>query len=108
MVGADRGEAHGELLDAIEALGRPPALTISQLVEKAPGLDWLLDLKMRRVVRKRLEDCSYIFVINPTAPDDGLWAMNKRRQAIYARSDLDVGQRVDAALALRMELNPNR
>ena len=105
MVGADRGEAHGELLDAIETLGRPPALTFSQLIEKAPALEWLLDLKMRRVVRKRLEDCGYLIVVNPSAASDGLWAIKKKRQAIYARSDLDLRQREDAAHALWTRLN---
>jgi hypothetical protein len=80
-------------------------LTFSQLIEKAPGLEWLLDLKMRRVVRKRLEDCGYLIVVNPSAASDGLWAIKKKRQAIYARSDLDLRQREDAAYALGTRLN---
>jgi hypothetical protein len=48
MVEADRGEEQGELADAIEALGNPDALTINQLTEKAPGLEWPRDLKKRR------------------------------------------------------------
>jgi hypothetical protein len=105
MVGTDRGEAHGELLDVIEILGNPPALTISQLVEKAPGLEWLQDLKMRRAVRKRLEECHYLFVVNPDATSDGLWAIKKRRQAIYARANLDIRQREDAARTLSTRLS---
>jgi uncharacterized protein DUF5906 len=105
MVGADRGEAHGELLDAVAMLGSPKALTISQLVEKAPGLEWLQDLKMRRMVRKRLEDSGYLFTLNADAASDGLWTIKKKRQAIYARSELSLRQREDAAHALWTRLN---
>src|SRR5262249_49387350 len=47
MVWADRGEECGELADAIDNLKqhrddeRPKALTIAQLLEKAPALEWL-------------------------------------------------------------------
>jgi hypothetical protein len=104
MVGADRGEAHGELLDAVEALGFPPALTINQLVEKAPELEWLLDRKMRRVVRKRVEEGGYLAAENPDA-DSGLWVIKGKRQMIYARSDWDRQRRLEAARALRARLN---
>jgi hypothetical protein len=103
MVGADRGEAHGELIDAIEALGFPPALTIGQLAEKAPGLDWLLDRKMRRATRKRIEEGGYVAVENPDA-DSGLWTIKGRRQMIYARSDWDRQRRLDAARNLPTKL----
>jgi hypothetical protein len=108
MVGADRGEAHGELLDAIETLGRPPALTINQLLEKAPGLEWLRDLKMRRLARKRMEDCGYLVAGNPMAASDGLWTIDAKRQTIYGRSDLDRQQREDAARALWAKLNTDQ
>jgi hypothetical protein len=107
-VGADRGEAHGELLDAIETLGRPPALTINQLLEKAPGLEWLRDLKMRRLARKRMEDCGYLVAGNPMAASDGLWTIDAKRQTIYGRSDLDRQQREDAARALWAKLNTDQ
>jgi hypothetical protein len=108
MVGAERGEAHGELIDAIETLERPPALTINQLLEKAPSLEWLRDLKMRRLVRKRMEDCGYLVAVNATATSDGLWTINKKRQAIYGRSDLDRQQREAAAHALWTRLNASQ
>ena len=97
MVGADRGETHGELIDAIEALAFPPALTINQLVEKAPELEWLLDRKMRRVIRKQLEEAGYLATENPNAATDGLWVIKKRRQMIYVRSDWDRQRRLEAA-----------
>jgi len=100
MVETDRGEPHGELADAIDALGNPKALTINQLMVQAPGLEWLRDLKMRRIVRKRLDDSGYVPVINDDAKS-GLRIINKKRQMIYARSDLGLQQRLDAARELQ-------
>jgi hypothetical protein len=42
-------------------------------------------------------------VENRTA-DDKLWAINKKRQVIYARSTLAPGQREDAAQKLKRSL----
>jgi hypothetical protein len=42
-------------------------------------------------------------VENRTA-DDKLWAINKKRQVIYARSTLAPGQREDAAQELKQAL----
>jgi hypothetical protein len=109
MVETDRGEAHGELADAIDALGNPKALTINQLIEQAPGLEWLRDLKMRRIVRKRLEDSGYVPALNDNAkPSGGMWVVNKKRQMIYARSDLGFRQRQDAARELQGKLDAEK
>jgi hypothetical protein len=106
MVEADRGEMHGELADAIDAIGNPQALTINQLIEKAPGLEWLRDLKTRRLVRKRLEDSGYVVVVNTDAQrSDGMWLINKKRQTIYARANLGLRQRQAAARKLLTKLN---
>ena len=43
MVETERGEEYAELLNAIAALGNPKALTLAQLMEKAPALEWLHD-----------------------------------------------------------------
>jgi hypothetical protein len=107
MVNADRGEEHGALNDAIEALdtskhpqkARPKALTINQLVAVAPHLEWLAALKMRRSVGKRLGDCGYIAVDNP-ATCEGLWIIGGKRQRIYARTDMTPDDRLAAAQKL--------
>jgi hypothetical protein len=94
MVNVDRGEEHSELADAIDALKNPDALTINQLMEKVPGLEWLRDLKKRRIVRKRLEESGYVAAANARAKSNhGMWTINSKRQVIYARSDLDLQQR---------------
>ena len=109
MVETDRGEVHGELADAIDALGNPKALTINELIEKAPSLEWLRDPKTRRIVRKRLEDGGYVIVVNPDAErSDGMWVISKKRQTIYARSDLGLRQRQAAARELCTKLNIDR
>jgi hypothetical protein len=96
MVEADRSDEYGELADSIDALGRPEALTLRQLIEKSPSLEWLLDRKRRGHIKHRLDDCAYITVRNRDA-DDGLWVVNKKRQVIYARLNLNLVQRERAA-----------
>jgi uncharacterized protein DUF5906 len=103
MVEADRGTAYSDLADAIDTLGNPPALTLDELVVVAPGLEWLRDVTKRRILGHRLTDCQYVIARNPKAKD-GLWKINGRRQAIYARADLTLRQRVDAAVAHRDKL----
>jgi hypothetical protein len=91
MVNAERGDEYGELADIVDTLGRPEALTLRQLVEKSPGLEWLLDRKRRPLIKHRLEDCGYVAVYNRDV-GDGLWSINRKRQAIYARFDLTLAQ----------------
>ena len=96
MVDTDRSDEYGELADIIDELNRPEALTLRQLVEKSPGLEWLLDRKKRPLIKHRIEDCGYVAVRNH-GTDDGLWVASKKRQAIYARIDLTLAQRERAA-----------
>jgi hypothetical protein len=120
MVAADQGTEHGELLDAIDALGkeardkaakekgevikedapfeRPEALTLGDLASKAPGAEWLTDRKLSRVIPHRLRRCGYERVPNPNAERaSGMWFINGKRSMIYARADLSPGARLDAA-----------
>jgi hypothetical protein len=106
MVTASRGAAYGEMADAIDALGNPQALTINELVAKAPGLEWLRDMSKRAATGHRITDCQYVAVGNPTAKD-GLWKIDGRRQTIYVRLDVPPDQRVDAAMAHRDQLSAN-
>jgi hypothetical protein len=84
---------------------RPDALTIAELIVTAPELEWLRAIKMRRVMRRRLEDNGYVIVVNPDAKTDSMWAIDGRRQAIYVRKELDQRQRLDAARKLYAKLN---
>ena len=107
MVGTERGEEYAELLNAIAALGNPKALTLAQLMEKAPALEWLHDTHKRRFIRHRLEECGYIVVPNPDAVDR-LWYANKKRQVIYTQSGFPYEQRCAAAKALQDALDGGR
>jgi hypothetical protein len=103
MVAASRGVAYGELADAIDKLGNPPALTINELMAAAPTLEWLRDLDARKSIPHRFAECQYVAVSNPYAKDK-LWRINGQRQAIYVHKDVPPDQRVDVADAHRQKL----
>jgi hypothetical protein len=58
---------------------------------------WLDDRKNRRIIPHRLESCGYIPVRNPDAPTDGLWKIQGKRRAIYARKELSLSKQIAAA-----------
>jgi hypothetical protein len=120
IVVADHTVEHGELLDAIDALGkeardkaardkgepvdknapfeRPEALTLGDLVAKAPGADWLIDRRQSSAVPHRLRRCGYERVPNPNAERaSGMWRIDDKRVMIYARADLSPVERLAAA-----------
>jgi hypothetical protein len=91
-----------ELADAIDKLGNPDALTLLHLRDitaDASLAEWLADRKNRRTIPYRLEQCGYVPVRNPNA-GDGLWVINKKRQAIYAKATLGVRDQILAAQAV--------
>jgi hypothetical protein len=106
MVTASRGAGYNELADAIDALGNPQALTINELMAKAPSLEWLRDMSKRAAMGHRFTDCHYVGVDNPEAKD-GLWKIDNRRQTIYVHLDEPPEQRVAVAEAHRDRLNAN-
>jgi Family of unknown function (DUF5906) len=113
MVSADLASEYSDVADAIDRLKnadgqRPDALTITQLIVVAPELEWLRAIKMRRVMRRRLEDNGYTIVVNPDAKTDSMWAIDGRRQTIYARTALDQTQRLAAARRLHAKLNTEK
>jgi hypothetical protein len=110
MVSADLTSEYSDIADTIDRLKnadgqRPDALTIAELIVVAPELEWLRTLKMRRVMRRRLEDNGYAIVVNPDAKTDNMWAIDGKRQAIYARAELNQTQRLIAARKLYAKLN---
>jgi hypothetical protein len=107
MVIAGRGPAYGELADAIDELKNPPALTIDELSAMAPSLEWLHDPTKRKSTSYRITDCGYVMIENPDAKD-GLWRINKRRQAIYVHTDTSPDQRIATAEAHRDQLTAKK
>jgi hypothetical protein len=96
-----RAPEESELADLLEAAGRPDAITLTRLQTFAEGdfTDWLKDRKNRRVIPHRLEKCRYTPVRNPDA-QDGLWKIQRKRQAVYAKIDLSLPDQIEAARKL--------
>lgn len=98
----------------------PVALTIDMLVsaeqervgfmsenDRNSFLAWLQDRKNRRQIPHRLEAVGYTAVRNAAA-NDGLWVVNKKRMAIYAKRDESAQQRLEAARTLVASWGGNR
>jgi Family of unknown function (DUF5906) len=92
-----RDPGEDELLDAIDKLGNPDALIVADLIEAAPGLDWLHSKP--RLVRHQLERCNYNRVNNPDRKK-AIWKIKDRRVAIYARRGLTATEQLRAARKL--------
>jgi hypothetical protein len=102
IVNANRTTEEGELQDILDKLGNPDAVTIDEISGKA-SMDfdeWLRERKNRKAVSHRLENCGYRAVNNPVAKD-GLWRIDERRQMIYAKVSLPLGEQLKAAEALQ-------
>jgi hypothetical protein len=101
IVDASRAPEDAELADAIDAAGSPDTVTLEQLANHAPPgfSEWLRDRKNARRIPHRLDACGYVAVRNDAAKD-GLWKLNGRRQAIYAKADLSPRDRIAAATDL--------
>jgi hypothetical protein len=101
IVDANRAPEDAELADVLERLGNPAAITIQMLAGRADETfaEWLRDRRNRRQVPHRLETAGYVPIRNDAA-SDGLWKVEGKRQAIYARNVLSVRDRIDAATRL--------
>jgi hypothetical protein len=98
IVDSNRAPEDAELADVLDAMGNPDAVTLDQIKRMATGdiVGWLSDVKHRRAIPHRLERCGYVQVRNDNAKD-GLWKINGKRQAIYAKSSLSLRDRINAA-----------
>jgi Family of unknown function (DUF5906)/Bifunctional DNA primase/polymerase, N-terminal len=101
IVDANRAPEDAELADVLDRLGNPDATTLSRITIQSDGEfeEWITDRKNRRVIPHRLEKCGYVQVRNDAAAD-GLWKINGRRQAIYAKNTLLVARQLKAAREL--------
>ncbi len=106
MVAAGEDPEAGELRDVLEAMGNPPATTIDAIASKAALLLFgdlasdLRDRKNRRSIPHKLERVGYVSVQNPDAKD-GLWVIDGRRQAVYARQKLSGPEQIRAARSVK-------
>lgn len=105
IVAAGESPEASEIRDAIEAMGSPDALVLDALANRARDIglhalaDELVDRKNRRSIPHRLERADYVRVANPDATDC-LFKIRNRRQAVYARRQLNLADQIRAARGL--------
>jgi Family of unknown function (DUF5906) len=102
IVGSNQVPENAELADALDQMGNPDATTLIRIAARAEaGLAlWLMDRKNSRQIPHRLEQCGLVRVRNDSAPTDGLWVINGKRQVIYAKISLTLKERFRAATKL--------
>jgi hypothetical protein len=102
IVAANSSPEDAELVDVLEKLGNPPAVTLRHLIARASGetAEWLTDRRNRRAIPHRMERCHYAPVHNPES-EQGLWVIDGARQMVYAQTALSRDEQVRAARKLQ-------
>jgi len=99
IVSSSRAPEDAELADALDGLGNPNVITLAEISREASALgEFLSDRKNSRKIPHRFEECGYTPLRNGGA-QDGLWKINGRRQAIYAKSSMALRDQLIAAKA---------
>jgi hypothetical protein len=101
IVDAGRAPEDSEIADVLDLIGWPNAVTLDRIKASAADdlREWLKDRRSRRVVPHRMATAGYTPVRNPYA-DDGLWKIDGKRQAVYAKTDLNEDDRLRVARGL--------
>jgi len=101
IVDANRPMEEAEIMDALDAINNPPAITRASLLTGATGdlVEFLLDRKNKKAVSHRIAASGYEVVRNDGAKD-GMWVVNGARQVVYAKQSLSVPERIKAAREL--------
>jgi hypothetical protein len=110
IVDASRAPEDAEMADVLDKLGRPDAVTLSQIETRAAEdfKYWLKDRRNRRKIPHRMEECSYVPVRNPTDKRDGLWVTGGKRQTVYAKRELSLRDQIAAAEKLSPPSQPGK
>jgi Family of unknown function (DUF5906) len=102
MIRAEQPVEEDELADTIDALERPDALTIAELVTRNVDLEWMIAPKTRRSVPHRLGRCGYVSC--ESEQNQGRWLIKGRRHTVYVKRGLSQGAQHAAAVALVRKL----
>jgi hypothetical protein len=104
IVAASSTPEDAELADILDLLGNPQAVTLLQLIAKAPAAttEWLMDRRNRRAIPHRMERAGYVSVRNPNH-ERGLWVIKGVRQVIYAQARLSPADQFRAARTLQQQ-----
>lgn len=98
IVSANQAPEDAELADVLDQLGNPLAVSTMQVISRADDdlRVWLKDRKNSRAIPHRFEALGYVRVRNDLVKD-GQWIIAGKRQAVYARAELDPRDRIAAA-----------
>ncbi len=101
IVDANRPTEEAEIMDALDMLNNPDAITVDSLITVANAdlFAFIKERKNRKAVSYRIVDAGYEIVRNDVAKD-GLWVVNGARKVIYAKKSLTIAERTKAARAL--------
>lgn len=91
-----------ELVETLDRLGSPKAVTIKQLADEAETVTHLQDLagwisnhKSRRAIPHRMAQVGYVPVRN-SGDKTGLWKIAGAKQVVYAQKELSVHDQIKA------------
>ena len=112
IVNANRSPQDAELADVLDKMGNPKATTIARVAEHADVkfAGFLRDPANRKSIPYRFTQCGYVAVKNPSRnpkkADASLWKVDKRRQVVFALSDMNISDQIAAARELASEPEP--
>jgi hypothetical protein len=106
MVRHDQPVEESELADTIDALGRPDALIVAELVAHDVKLAWMDEPKSRRSVPHRLGRCGYVSC--EAEQNRGQWRINNRRHTVYVKRELAPDAQHQAAIVLVASLEAKK
>jgi hypothetical protein len=113
FVNINRSSQEAGLMDLLDRMGNPDALTIEMLKEAYPIgdtselLKWLEDPKSSRAIPHKLSECGYTAVPNPDAKDK-YWKVYGHRRAIYVKKEFTTVPAREAAAKKLAEAPPAR
>ncbi|WP_020508651.1 primase-helicase family protein [Bradyrhizobium sp. WSM2793] len=91
-----------ELVETLDRLGNPKAITIKQLADEADAVPhlqdlagWIIDRKSRRAIPHRMAQAGYLPVRN-AGDKTGLWKILGAKQVVYAQKELSVHDQIKA------------
>lgn len=101
VVDAGIPDKEDEIADAVDAVGRPDALTLEQIeLVSDPNLEeWLIDIRNGVKIHYRLEAVGYQPMPCPNNKR-GRWVIMGHRKRVYCRDDLTTKDRLKAAQKL--------
>jgi hypothetical protein len=101
IVDSNRPAEEAEIMDALDMLNNPDAITFESLMTGANSdlFAFVTERKNRKAVSHRIIAAGYEIVRNDVARD-GLWVVNGARKTIYAKKTLTVPERIKAARQL--------